>query len=366
MKRVLTIILAIVLVASLAAGCGGNSSSSGNSASSAPSSSASAPESSAPQVVHKLNFSLGDPASSIKARFYQGLADKTREATNGGLDITIHSGGTLFSHLEVREGVLSGAADMGWFCTPWASGQYPLAEVFNLPLQYGNHRATTYAFNELYKRSPELQAEMSDIKMMHLYTGPTNHLFSKTSFTEPDDIRGYQVRSMTGGPATCLTAWGASPILIGPGDIYESMDKGVVQAFAFEWSGIDSNTLYEVFDYAILIPFFCNPFIIMMNNDSYNKIPAEYKAAFDEIWCSEQTAYDFTEVFIGDNEHGRNIALNDYGIQEVVPNTAAFKVFADQLASEWVDAHKTASFDAQAYFDLAQELYQEGCRLYPE
>ena len=362
MKKTIRVILAIALLAALAAGCGGNSNSNSGSGGSGDSGGSS----SAPPPVYRLNFSLGDPASSIKARFYQELADRTREATNGGIDITIHSGGTLFSHLEVREGVISGAADMGWFCTPWASGQYPLAEVFNLPLQYGNQTATTYAYNELYKRSPELREEMSDIKALQLYVGPTNHLFSKTSFTEPDDIRGYQVRSMSGSPALCLTAWGASPVLIGPGDIYESMDKGVIQAFGFEWSGIDSNTLYEVFDYAVVLPFYCNPFIVMMNNDSYNKIPAEYKDAFDEIWCAEATAYEFNRWFIEDNEGGRTKSINEYGVQEVVPNTAAFKVFADQLASEWVDANKTATFDAQAYFDLAQELYAEGCRLYPE
>jgi TRAP-type C4-dicarboxylate transport system substrate-binding protein len=360
-KRALLIILSIALAASLAAGCSGSS----NNTNSSNSSNSAGGGSSSPPAVCKLNFSLGDPASSIKAIFYQGLADKTREATNGGLDITIHSGGTLFSHLEVREGVISGAADMGWFCTPWAAGQYPLAEVFNLPLMYGNQKASTYAYNELYKRSPELRAEMDEIKVMHLYTGPTNQLFTKTPVTKPDDLRGFQVRTMTGAPSACLTAWGASPVLLGPGDIYEAMDKGVVQGFTFEWSGIASNTLYEVFDYAITLPFYVNPFIIMMNKDSYAKIPAEYKQAFDDIWCSEQTAYDFTEAFIADDQAGRQTALNDYGIQEIAPDLPAFKVYADQLAAEWVDAHTTPTFDAQAYFDLAMELYAEGCRLYP-
>lgn len=322
----------------------------------------------APKTVHRISFSIGDPATSSKAIYYQSLADKTKEATNGGLEITIFAGGTLFSHLEVLEGVKAGTADIGWFCTPFAPGQFPLAEVFQLPLAYGNQRASTYAFQELYKQSAELQKELSGIKVLGLYTGPTNKLFTTVPVHKPTDLKGLQVRTMSGFPSTCLTEWGATPVFMGAGDIYDAMDKGVVQGFTFEWSGIKSNTLYEVFDYAIDIPFYVNPFIILMNKTSYDNIPAEYKKAFDDIWCSTAAANDFVEIFAAEDLASHDTGLKDYKIEEIKlsdSELAEFKVYADKVIAEWGTAHSTADFDAKAYYELAVKLYKEGEAKFP-
>lgn len=344
-SRLLCLLLALLLIGSLLTAC--------------------APKQ---KTVHKLNFSIGDPQASSKAIYYQSLADKTLEATDGGLEITIHSGGTLFSHLEVLEGVMSGAADIGWFCTPFAPGQFPLAEVFQLPLAYGNQKAATYALQELYKQSPELQAELSEIKVLGLYTGPTNKLFTTVPVHTPADLAGLQIRTMSGAPEACLKQWGASPVFMGAGEIYEAMDKGVVQGFTFEWSGIKSNTLYEVFDYAIDIPFYTNPFIILMNKKSYDNIPKEYKEAFDEIWGSTAAANDYVDIFAAEDKASHDTGLNDYGIEEITltdAELAQFKVYADQFIAEWSKSHSTDTFDAKAYYDLAIKLYNEGCEKFP-
>ncbi len=320
------------------------------------------------KTVHTLNFSIGDPQASSKAIYYQSLADKVLEATDGGLVITIHSGGTLFSHLEVLEGVMSGAADIGWFCTPFAPGQFPLCEVLQLPLAYGNEMAATYTLQELYKQSPALQEELSDIKVLQLYAGPSNMLFSSVPIHTPDDLAGLQIRTMSGAPEACLSYWGASPVFMGAGEIYEAMDKGVVQGFSFDWSGIKSNTLYEVIDYTTDIALYVNPFIVLMNKDSYDNIPEEYKEAFDEIWCSTAAANDYSEIFAAEAQDSHDSGLSDYGIEEITltdEEFAQFKVYANQYNEEWIASNTTDTFDAQAYFDLAMELYDEGCEKYP-
>ncbi len=316
--------------------------------------------------VYKLSFSIGDPATSSKAVYYQSLADKVYEATDGGLEITVYPGGTLFSHFEVREGVISGGTDIGWFPTPFAPGQYPLSEILQLPLQFDNQMALTYTYLELYKQVPELQNELSNVKVLGLYAGPANYLFTTNPVTTPDDLRGLQIRTMSGVPADCLTAWGASPSFISPTEIYEAMDKGVIQGFTFDWSGVDSNTLFEVINYQIDLPLYYNPFIIMMNKDSYDKIPDEYKKVFDEIWASDAASYDYARIFTDEAAATEQRAYDEYGVEEIEPDMAAFRVYTDQYVDNWVKKNTTDTFDAQAYLDLAMELYAKGCELYPQ
>ena len=323
------------------------------------------------QRVHRLSFTIGDPENSSKAIFYRGLADKTREATNGGLDITVFAGGTLFGHFEALEAVKSGAADMAWFFTPWAPRQFPLTEVVGLPFLFGgNQMALTYVLQELYKKQiPELMEELSVFKVVNIYAQPVNFMYTTFPIATPDDLRGRQVRSMAGAAAVCLTAWGASPAFISAPEIYEAMDKGVIQGAIWEWSGVNSNSLYEVIDYCVYLPLFANPFLAIMNNDSYDRIPAEYKAAFDDIWVNPQASFDFSRMFADEAEEARVIGTTQFGVQEIHPNEAMMALFqpaADEFIAQWVRENTTPAFNAQEFIELAKSLYEEGVRLFPD
>lgn len=353
-SRLLFMGLALVLLFSLLAGCGNGSSKDSKSGNGEP---------------HKISFSIGDPSTASKTIFYQGLADKTREATNGGLDITVYSGGTLFAHLEVCEGVLSGAADMGWFYTPWNPDQYPLTEVIGLPMTFGNQLAATYAIRKLYEETPELQEELSAFEILNLYSGPTNYIYSSQPINTAGDLKGLQIRSFAGAATNLLTEWGASPLLIGATEIYDSMDKGVIQGCIYEWSGIKSNTLYDVLKYVTYVPLVGNPFTCIMNKESYKNIPEEYKATFDEIWAAPQTSFDFAEMFAKETEDSRKDGVENYKIQEIYPDEAALNQFrpaAEKYIEGWIEKYTTDSFDAGAYFERAKALYAEGCDLYPQ
>ncbi len=354
-SRILFIGLALVLLVSLLAGCGGKEQAEKPSGSTA--------------EPHKLSFSIGDPSTASKTVFYQNLADKTREATNGGLDITVYSGGTLFAHLEVCEGVLSGAADMGWFYTPWNPDQYPLTEVIGLPMTFGNQLAATYAIRKLHEETPELQEELSAFEILNLYSGPTNYIFSSKPVNKTSDLKGLQIRSFAGAATNLLTDWGASPLMISATEIYDSMDKGVIQGCIYEWSGIKSNTLYDVLKNVTYVPLVANPFTCIMNKESYKNIPEEYKATFDEIWAAPQTSFDFAEMFATECEDSRKAGVEQYGIKEIYPDEAAINQFrpaAEKYIQGWIEKYTTSSFDAGAYLERAKALYEEGCGVYPE
>lgn len=364
-SKVFVVILSLVLLVSILAGCGGGNT--GDTDSGATDQNGSGTPAAAGAT--KLSLTIGDPVNSSKAMFYQDLADKTREATNGGLDITIYAGGTLFNHNECLEGVLSGAADMGWFYTPWAPGQFPLLEVSALPMKYGNQYASTYALQEICKAGvPELDAELSQFTVINLYSQPTNYLCTTFPISTPADLKGKQLRCTAGGHAECLTAWGASPVSMAATEIYEAMDKGVIQGCVYELSGVNTQSLHEVLDYYVYIPMFAAPFMIIMNNDSYAKIPAEYKDAFDQIWRDPQTSFDFTKMFADEAEASRIKGVDEFGIKEITPDDAMMSLFspaAENYWGKWLAANSNDGFDAQAYLDIYDGFYQKGVELYP-
>jgi len=371
--KILAIALALLMIVACLAACGDSGSTnapatpSGDTSSSGGDTSTPAPSSGGTKAT--LSFSIGDPDTASKTQFYKGLAEKTTEATDGGLTVTVFSGGTLFSHFECLEGVKSGGADMGWFYTPWNPDQYPLTEVIGLPLSFGNQMATTYAVRKAFENFEQVRNEWSDLEVLELYSGPMNYIFSTKPISTAADMKGLNVRAFAGAVTNLLADWGSSALMIGATEIYDAMDKGTIQAAIYEWSGTKSNTLYEVFPNVTYVPLVSNPFSAIMNKDSYASIPAEYKETFDEIWASDQASFDFTEMFAQECLDSRDIGVNDYGCNEVYPTDdelATFMPAAEKYINDWIAKYSTGDFDAGEYFETVKGYYEEGCELYPD
>jgi len=349
MKKVLALVLACLMVFTLCA-CGKDE----------PAAPAEPGAPAAPAEKINLSFTIHDPATSVKTMLYQEMADKVAEETNGGLTITIHPSGTLVAGTDVAEGLLAGTADMGWLYTPFFTNQFPLTEVIQLPLSFGDPYATSMVIKQLYEEYPEVQEELANYKILNVYSQPGNLLYTKEPVHVADDLKGLNIRTSSNVGTTMIGAWGASVMSYGPGDIYEAMNKNVLDGFTFEYSGVKSFKLNEVCSYATEMPIMTGPFVTAMNWDSWNKLPAEYQEVLDKYF-GWSLADKFATLFAEDYAAGKELCI-ETGVEIIIPTEeelATFKVAADQFINEWFETYTTDDFDAKAYFEYAVELYNK-------
>ena len=155
-----------------------------------------------------------------------------------------------------------------------------------------------------------------------------------------------------------IGAWGASAMSYGPGDIYEAMQKNVLDGFTFEYSGVKSFSLYEVCDYVTELEIMTGPFVTAMNLDSWNNLPEEYQEVLEEYF-GWSLAEKFAHLYEEDWKAGKELCKeNDVEIIELTDEErATFQEAADDFIAKWVESNSTDSFDAQAYLDHAHELY---------
>ena len=174
-----SLFLALMCVAMLLALCAcGNDNSNANSNANANTGDNNASAPADDGTVYNLSFTIHDPATSVKTQLYQEKADLVKEETNGAVNITIYSSGTLVAATDVAEGIIAGSADMGWMFTPFFTNQFPLTEVVQAPLQFGDVYATSMTVKQMYEEYPEVQAELSNYKVLNVYTQPGNYLFT--------------------------------------------------------------------------------------------------------------------------------------------------------------------------------------------
>lgn len=340
----IAMLMALSLALALLTACGNSSSSSTDGGSGSGSGTA--------DKTYELSFSIHDPATSAKVAYYQQLCDEVYEQTNGGVKITIYPGGTLLASTDVAEGILRGSADIGWIYTTFFPGQFPLTEVVTLPMTYTDSTQATNVLLDLFDQSELLQEELSNYKILGMTCNPMNYIYSTTPVRTVSDLKGLSIRATAGVATDLVNAWGGSPVVMGPGDMYEAIEKGVLQGYVFEWSGNNSFNLGEVVDYCTELPMFCGVFLVAMNQDSWNKLPAEYQEIIDSIW-NRDASMGLVDVFMDDVEAGRSKGI-EQGVEIITPDDAAIAEFqpaADEYVKNWI-----STYDAQDYYDLAMEI----------
>ncbi len=348
-KKTLALVLALVLCVSLFAACGGGGGSSAGGKKD-------------DGKVYRLSLSFHDSSQAHKTVFLQKWADEIKEATNGRVEITVYAGGTLASMTDALDAVKQRTCDMAMCYTNIFAGQFPLTDVVSLPMTgIETAEQATNVLWDLMDYSPELQKELSNYKVMCLFTNANNIICSTKPVHNLDEIKGLKVRVSAGTPADMAVAWGATPMTFAPSDIFQSVEKGVIDAYMIDYPGVDSYALYEVTPYYTEMPFFCAPFALLMNQDSWNEIPEDLQKIIDEhagrtlsIAAAKDTDAKSDEV--------RELAQTKYNSTIIYPEGAdldSFRPAAEQYIKDWVVKYGVDGFDAQAYVDKAMELAEK-------
>ena len=136
--------------------------------------------------------------------------------------------------------VRCGIVDIGWCFQGYWPDQTPLADVISLPcLPIKTAEQGSEVLWKLYEKFPAIQKEFSDVVPLTLWTShPYFLLTSKKQVKTLEDLKGLKIR-VTGGPPTDqMKALGAVPTLMPMPDIYQALDKGVVDGMGAPWEAI--------------------------------------------------------------------------------------------------------------------------------
>ncbi len=210
---------------------------------------------------------------------------KIEEATGGRVKIQAFHGQTLAKGKDLWNATKSGITDIGWIFHGYFPGLTPLTDVISLPaLPFQSAEKGSEVLWKLYKQTPEIQKEFKDVKVLLFFTSEPYNLITRDKPVKSiQDLEGLKIR-MTGGPPTdMIEALGAVPLLIPMTDIYISLQKGVIDGMGAPWEAIHTYRFYEVVNHYTEVPFPAVYFSIVMNIDSWNRLPEDIQEAIMSI-----------------------------------------------------------------------------------
>lgn len=163
-------------------------------------------------------------------------AEIVNKMSNGRIEIQVYGGGELVPALEVFDSVRQNTAEMGCGASYYWAGKHPATQFFAaVPFGMNAQQLTSWLLSgggyELWK---ELYDDFGLIPIPAGNTGTQMGGWFNKKINGPADLKGLKMR-MPGLGGEVLERAGGAAILVAGGEIYTSLERGVIDAT--EWVG---------------------------------------------------------------------------------------------------------------------------------
>jgi TRAP-type C4-dicarboxylate transport system substrate-binding protein len=257
----------------------------------------------------ELKFCNYFPAPSAQSKIGEAFIKDLEARSGGQLKITYFPAGTLLTAPKMYDGVAEGIADIGLSNIGYTFGRFRMTEVLDLPVGFPNAWVANHVANDFFKQfKPK---EWDKIHMLSMHTSPVNVVLSATKpVNKMEDLKGMTLRGL-GFIAEVVTALGATPRPIPTPEAYEAMQKKVIDGLMIPMETMRAFRYAEVAKYVTE----CwgigqvYTFYLVMNKDTWNKLPANIQKIFNEYPFEEKFAAMWNEIDIDGKNYGKEKGL---------------------------------------------------------
>jgi TRAP-type C4-dicarboxylate transport system substrate-binding protein len=224
----------------------------------------------------ELSFALHiPPKAGPYANAFLPWAQELEKASNGKLKIKFYLSQSLVKARDAYDSVKMGVADITWVPFSLNRGRFPLSSVMELPFLSPDTYTGSHALTELYKKFPELQAEVKDVQLLSLWVSLPYEIHTvKKPVKTLEDIKGMKLATQPAA-SHALTGLGAIPVTTAVPGMYPMLEKGVTDGTALAWGALKAFKLYEVTKYHTNPHLGGVPYVHLMNKSKFDSLPAD-------------------------------------------------------------------------------------------
>lgn len=183
---------------------------------------------------------------------------------------------------ELYRQVVQGIADLTFTLPGYTSGDFPMMALTELP---GTAKDAEDGTRKLWKNFDQFLArDFKDTKVLMLWNSDSAGLMCREKPVRTwEDVKGMKIRTPSAAQAAQIAAMGATPIPMPITQVYNSLERGVIDAAMVPASvGLDFKVIEVAKYYTYNAPLGHSPFLVAMNKQRYDGLPADVKKAIDD------------------------------------------------------------------------------------
>jgi TRAP-type C4-dicarboxylate transport system substrate-binding protein len=272
------------------------------------------------------------------------FVEDVKKATNGAVEINVHSNGSLIKHPDILRAV--------------STGQVPIAEF--LLGQFGNEEAVFNADNvpflaagydnawKLYQAQKViLEKKLAGRGLVLLYSvaWPGQGIYTKNPLKSVDDFKGTKFRTYSAYTARLAELLGASPTVIQVPEVPQAFATGTISAMITSSATGTSTKAWEFVKNYYTTNAMHPKNVVVVNSRAFQGLSSINQRALQGVAAAaEKRGWDLSRK----READANKMLADNGMTVHTPDAGlmgAMNKIGDTIAAEWL---KAAGADGEA------------------
>lgn len=253
---------------------------------------------SGPKVTLKMSSSLTTGPNSAHWAWYNKFQQLLDQRTNKRLTINYFPNNQLGQEADVIKLVQLGTVDMMISGSSIWSNIVPEIGVLDMGYLFQSLDGAGKALDGPGGgQLAQLLYNKTQVKILGWsYSFGFRNVCTKKPVLQPSDLAGMKIRVLQSANfVQTLKLMGAVPTPLPLGEIYTSLQTGVIDGLEHDFPTILSNSYYEIAKNIALTEHIFNPNITTINQQAFNRIPADLQATFVQA-ATDATTYQRTQA----------------------------------------------------------------------
>lgn len=326
------------------------------------------------RAAAEYTLSLNLPIPPIHNRWAHALKpwiEELEKRSGGRIKVEPYFAESLSKEADAFESVKTGVADMAEFSFDVAVGQFPFHEramtLASPTVSVEQPREWVLAMQEAF---PEVMNEFKGVKLLFTHAQTVGMLVgSKEPIASLNDFKGkkinvigdYQVAQKVG-------ALGASVVSMPIGEVFTSLQQGVIDAITCDYDLLVSRRFGEVVKHVTAVQTTCFVFGVLMNEDVYNGMPEDLRKVIDDV-SKEYGGVIFDNFWTTVPYRSLDVWLKDMGGQLHVLSSEDYAEIDRRMQpvrADWIKAVNRAGYPGEKMSDKMRELQQKFAKPWKE
>src|SRR6266480_1354197 len=268
-------------------------------------------------------------------RNVRAFAEDVKKATDGALDITVHSNGSLIKHPDILRAVSTGQVNIAEFLLSQFGNEDPVFEADNIPFVAAGYD-DAWKFYQAQKPLLEKKLEGRGLKLLYSVAWPGQGIYTKEPLKSVADLKGTKFRTYSPLTARLAELLGASPTVVQVPDVPQLFATGGIQAMITSSATGTATKAWEYVKNYYDTSAFHPKNAVVVNSRAFSRLSAADQAAIVRLASTAETrgwamskvrTLEANELLV---KNGMTLHEPDAGMK------AAFGKVGAQILEEWL------------------------------
>ena len=291
------------------------------------------------QPVQLKFASTAPPISVMNPRIFETWIKDVEAASDGTIAIQLFVGNSVATVFNVYDRTRNHVVDFGWAPFGPISDQFPKSNVVSLPFAAEDHAKASIAFQRTFENGI-IADEHKAVRVLNLFVFPGSVIHSSKPIRNLTEIKGSKIGIEGRMLGLAVERLGGVPISLGPPEMHQAAQRGVVEAIALGWVAVGSFKIDEVSKYHLNHVLNGVGAYIYMNKEAYAKLPQKAQAAIDK-YSGIAFSHRISAVleFMNSSQLQRVKGLSNHTVSELDPaELERWKEVTRPIAQEWINS----------------------------